>query len=242
MTAVGVEATLAGLRDPKKADFYPRFFRTGKGEYGEGDRFVGVVVTNQRKIARRFRALILSELAKLLHSPMHEHRLTALFTLVDQFQRADAAGRRRVAEFYLEHLDRVNNWDLVDASAHKILGPHLRERDRGLLDELAGSGHLWRQRIAIIATYAYIRAGDFGDTLRIADKLITHNHDLTHKAVGWMLREVGKRDLTILEEFLGPRYRRMPRRMLRYAIEKLEPARRKSYLTGKVCGSVDSVL
>ena len=111
-----------------------------------------------------------------------------------------------------------------------------------LLDELAGSGHLWRQRIAIIATYAYIRAGDFGDTLRIADKLITHNHDLIHKAVGWMLREVGKRDLTILEEFLGPRYRRMPRTMLRYAIEKLEPARRKSYLTGKVCGSVDSVL
>ena len=188
MTAEALEAALVGLRDPEKAHYYPRFFRTGRGEYGEGDCFVGVVVPNRRKVARRFCALGLSELAKLLHSPMHGHRLTALFILVDQFQRAEAAGRRRVAEFCLEHLDRVNNWDLVDASAHKILGPHLRERDRGLLDELADSGLPWRHRFAIVSTNGYVRAGDSGDTLRIADKLIAHNHDLIHKAVGRMLR------------------------------------------------------
>lgn len=234
MTKAKVVAALKAEIDPEKAEFYPRFFKTGKGEYGEGDRFLGVTVPKQRRIARQFRDLPRKEVAKLLADRHHECRLTALLILVEQYQRGDAATQQDIAEFYLDNLDRVNNWDLVDSSAHKILGPHLENRERSLLDELATSDDLWKQRVAIIATLHFIGQNDFRDTKRIARTLLDHEHDLIHKAVGWMLREMGKRDRKELETFLKPRYKKMPRTMLRYAIEKLPETQRKKYLTGKV--------
>lgn len=234
MTKAKVVAALKSEADPEKAEFLPRFFKTGKGEYGEGDRFLGVTVPKQRRIARQFRKLPEKETAKLLADPRHECRLTALLILVDQYQRGDEDSRERIAQFYLDHLDRVNNWDLVDSSAHKILGPHLENGDRGLLDELAASDHLWKQRVAIIATFHFINQDDFQDAKRIARTLLDHEHDLIHKAVGWMLREMGKRDRQELEAFLKSRYKKMPRTMLRYAIEKLPETQRKRYLAGTV--------
>ncbi|MGI9627007.1 MAG: DNA alkylation repair protein [Longimicrobiales bacterium] len=233
-SARAVRNALEALADPEKAAFFPRFFRTGKGEYGEGDRFLGVIVPSQRKVARQARGLSHSEIKRLLKSPLHECRLTALFILVDEYQRGDDETRDKVAALYLDQLDRVNNWDLVDSSAHKILGRHLEDGDRGLLYELADSGDRWRERVSIIATHDYIRKGDFQDTLRLADKLLDHDHDLIHKAVGWMVREVGKVDLDAMEKFLKNRYSKMPRTMLRYAIEKLPEKRRKAYLNGKI--------
>ncbi len=233
-TAEAVERALEREADPAKAAFYPRFFRAGPGEYGEGDRFLGVTVPKQRRIARRCRTLELDEVARLLRSPFHECRLTALFILVDRFGREkEEADRRAVVDVYLANLDRVNNWDLVDASAHKILGAHLADGDRTLLYDLARSGDLWRQRIAVIATHDYIRAGQFSDTFALADLLLDHSHDLIHKAVGWMLREVGNQDRAAMEAFLGPRYAAMPRTMLRYAVEKLPEPRRQDYLKGR---------
>jgi len=233
-TARAAEAALKTEADPEKAAFYPRFFRTGPGEYGEGDSFLGVTVPKQRRIARRCRTMPLDEVTRLLRSPYHECRLTALFILVDRFGRGrEEADRQAVVDVYLENLDRVNNWDLVDASAHKILGAHLAQGDRDFLYDLARSGDLWQQRIAIIATHDYIRAGQFSDTFALADLLMDHPHDLIHKAVGWMLRDVGNHDRAAMEGFLGPRYADMPRTMLRYAIEKLPEGRRQDYLKGR---------
>ena len=229
-----MKGALKELADPEKAAFLPSFFRTGPGEYGEGDRFLGVVVPNQRRVARRARGIPLDQIRRLLADPFHECRLTALYILVDRYARGDAEERARIVQLYLSSLDRVNNWDLVDSSAHKILGAHLKDGDRSLLYELADSGELWRQRIAIIATHDYIRDGDFTDTLALADRLLDHDHDLIHKAVGWMIREVGNRDREAMEAFLAPRYGRMPRTMLRYAIEKLPEDRRQAYLKGTV--------
>ena len=235
LTSAGaVRDALRAVADPEKAAFYPRFFRTGPGEYGEGDRFIGVTVPKQRRIARRCRSLPLRSIRALLGDPFHECRLTALFVMVDRYSRTDGAERQAIVDLYLDNLDSVNNWDLVDASAHKILGAHLADEDRGLLYDLAASGELWRQRISIIATHDYIQAGDFEDTLALADRLLDHPHDLIHKAVGWMIREVGKKDRNVMEEFLGPRYPSMPRTMLRYAVEKLPEARRRAYLEGRV--------
>ena len=230
MKARDVKAALRQLRNEEKARYYPRFFKTAKGEYGHGDRFMGVVVPDQRKVARRFKELPAPEIAKLLEDPIHECRLTALFIMVSQFERGDAAQRSRVFDLYLEHIDRVNNWDLVDASAHKIVGAALFESDRSLLYELADSGDLWKQRIAIIATLHMIKRDDFEDITGLATQLRDHDHDLIHKAVGWMLREMGKRDPECLEEFLDEHHGKMPRTMLRYAIERLPPARRRGYL------------
>ncbi|MEM9352874.1 MAG: DNA alkylation repair protein [Planctomycetota bacterium] len=234
MTKAKVLAALREAADAEKAAFYPSFFKAGKGEYAEGDKFLGVVVPEQRKIARRFRGLPRREVEKLLDSPWHECRLTGLLILVERYQRGGDTEKESAAEFYLRKLDRVNNWDLVDASAHKILGPHLEDRDRTVLYELAGSGELWRERVAVIATLHFIKQGEFDDTLRLADLLLEHEHDLIHKAVGWMVREVGKQHLATMERFLKPRYQRMPRTMLRYAIEKLPEAKRKRYLAGKI--------
>lgn len=233
-TARAVKAALRAAADPEKAEFYPRFFRTGKGEYGEGDRFLGVTVPKQRRLAKQARDLAHGQVEVLLADPYHECRLTGLLILVDQYAKGDSAEQEAAAALYLDNLHRVNNWDLVDSSAHKILGAHLRDRDRSLLYELARSGELWRQRIAMIATLQYIREGDFKDTLALADILLHHEHDLIHKAVGWMIREVGKMDQATMEAFLATRYQSMPRTMLRYAIEKLPPERRKSYLDGHV--------
>ena len=223
-------AELDGAGDPERAEHLRRFFRTGPGEYGEGDRFLGLRVPEVRAIARRHRELSLHDLAYALASPWHEHRQAALFVLADRYRRAQPAEREAIAAFYLHHLDAVNSWDLVDGSAPHILGAYLLERDRSVLYELAGSGHLWRQRVAVLATFAFIRAGQFQDTLRLAELLRDHPHDLIHKAVGWMLREIGKRDLAVEERFLDRHAASMPRTMLRYAIERFEPERRRSYL------------
>ena len=198
-TAAQVKTALRTFIRPEKAAFYPRFFKCGPGEYGEGDRFLGVTVPDQRKVARRFHDLPDSQVTKLLASAMHEHRLTGLLILVLQFERSkDDARRGAIVDLYLRNLDRVNNWDLVDASAHKILGAWLIDRDRSVLEELAASGDLWRQRISVIACLAFIKQEDFADILRLAELFLSHPHDLIHKAVGWMLREAGKRDERVL--------------------------------------------
>ena len=235
--ANAVVAALEELIDPEKARFLPRFFRTGPGEYGEGDRFLGVTVPLQRNVARRFAALDRAEVARLLASPFHEARLTGLLVLVQQFAKADAGGREALITFYLAHLDAVNNWDLVDLSAPKILGTWLLGQPseaRRLLHRLARSGDLWRQRVAMLATLPLIKTDQFADALAIAEVLLHHHHDLIHKAVGWMLREVGKRDLDVELAFLDAHGEAMPRTMLRYAIEKFAPDLRRRYLaTGR---------
>ncbi len=233
-TKTAVKTALHQHADPEKAAFYPRFFKCGQGEYGEGDRFLGVTVPRQRKVAKRFKDVNHKVIRQLLDDRHHECRLTALLILVGQYQRADSERRQEIFDLYVAKLDRVNNWDLVDASAAKIVGRHLESKDRSLLDDWAATDDVWKQRIAIIATYHFIRHDDFADTLRIAEKLLHHDHDLIHKAVGWMLREVGKRDLGVLEKFLHGHYRSMPRTMLRYAIERLPDKRRKQYLRGEV--------
>jgi len=233
-TKARVVAALREHRDPARAAVSRSFFKTGKGQYGEGDVFWGVIVPDQRRVARRFRDLSRAEIAKLLDDRVHECRLTALFILIGQFELGDATDRTEIVKIYLEKLQCINNWDLVDASASKILGRYLEGRDRKMLDELAASGDIWRQRIAMIATYHFIQQGQFRDTLRIARQLIGHDHDLIHKAVGWMLREVGKRDKRSLERFLKSHYRVMPRTALRYAIERFPESGRQAYLGGKV--------
>lgn len=234
MTSQDVRKALRAAADPEKAAFYPRFFKAGKGEYAEGDKFIGVVVPEQRKIAKQFRALALPRVRSLLKDPYHECRLTALLILVEQFDRADEADQTRIVAFYLDHLDYVNNWDLVDTSAHRILGEWLKDKPRDILYKLADSGHLWRQRVSILSTLAFIKSGDFTDTVELAARLRDHEHDLIHKAVGWMLREVGQRDLEAEKRFLKKHYKKMPRTMLRYAIEKFPQEQRKAYLDGRV--------
>jgi len=234
MSASEVRRELCALADPVKAAFFPRFFKAGPGEYAEGDRFLGVTVPKQRKLAKNFRALPRRSTRSLLRDPFHECRLTALLILVLQFERGDEATRAEIVAFYLDHLDFVNNWDLVDSSAHKILGPWLDDKDRGILDELAATDHLWSQRVAVIATLHFIKQGDFDDLLRLAATLRDHPHNLIHKAVGWMLREVGERDLKTEEKFLVKHYSKMPRTMLRYAIEKFPEKRRRAYLRGDI--------
>jgi 3-methyladenine DNA glycosylase AlkD len=210
---------------PEKAAFLPGFFKTGKGQYGEGDLFLGVIVPDQRKIATRYWKLItISELTELIQSPYHEVRLTSIFMLVAKFQKTKNQEEKKIwADFYLKNRSWINNWDLVDSSAHLILGEYLFYKNRSLLYDLAKSGKLWDQRIAIISTFYFIRKKDFADTLKIAEILLHHPHDLIHKAVGWMIREVGNRDFDTAKQFLLTHYQTMPRTMLRYAIEKFDP-------------------
>lgn len=230
-TATTVIAELKKLGTPKKAAASAWFFKTGKGHYGEGDVFFGVTVPEQRILAKRYNDLTISAIAKLLQSKVHECRQTALLILVRQYKEADAKGRERIARFYLSTTERINNWDLVDVSAPYILGDYLLTKNRRLLYTLARSKNVWERRIAIVATYAFIRNNEYSDTLKIARTLLTDTHDLIHKAVGWMLREVGKRSLKAEEEFLKKYAGVMPRTMLRYAIEKFPEAKRKAYLS-----------
>lgn len=203
------------------------------GGYGEGDRAIGVTVPDQRRVAARYwRDLSLMETTDLLHGEVHEERLTSLLILVRKFARGDEQERGEIFRLVLANTDRLNNWDLVDSSAPYIVGPWLVGRERDVLDRLAGSGLVWDRRIAVMATFAFIRADDFHWTFRLSDRLLHDPHDLVRKAVGWMLREVGNRDRAAEEEFLLRRYRAMPRVMLRYAIEKFEPQRRRDYLSG----------
>ena len=227
-----VERELAAVASRKRAKGLAWFFKTGEGEYGAGDRFIGITVPQQRKIALRHVGLPLDEVARLLESPIHEHRFTALEILVAKYTQADKANRSRIFAFYLRHAQRANNWDLVDTSAPYIVGEHLKERPRAVLDRLAMSRNLWKRRIAIVSTLALIRGGEIGDTFRIAEKLLGDQHDLIHKAVGWALREAGKVSRPALLKFLRSHYSDMPRTTLRYAIERLPPGQRKKILAG----------
>ncbi|MEV4761710.1 DNA alkylation repair protein [Micromonospora chokoriensis] len=232
-TSFDVRRDLAGLADPRRAEASSRFLQMVPGGYGEGDRAIGVTVPDQRRVAARYwRDLSLVETTDLLHGEVHEERLTSLLILVRKFAKGDERERGEIFRLVLANTGRLNNWDLVDSSAPYIVGPWLVDKERGVLDRLAGSDLVWDRRIAIMATFAFIRADDFHWTFRLSDRLLHDPHDLVRKAVGWMLREVGNRDRAAEEEFLLRRYRAMPRVMLRYAIEKFEPQRRRDYLSG----------
>jgi 3-methyladenine DNA glycosylase AlkD len=234
MKASVIQARLRQLGNEETARVLRGFFKTGPGQYGAGDVFLGIKVPPLRQLAREYRGLPLDEAEKLLRSPYHEARLLALLLLVGAFARGDGAAREQIYRLYLANTARVNNWDLVDASAEHIVGGHLAERDRGPLYQLAKSPGLWERRIAIVATFHFIRRGEFADTCKVAALLLSDREDLIHKAVGWMLREVGKRDLSAAEAFLAEHYGRMPRTMLRYAIERHPEPRRLQYLRGEV--------
>ena len=224
---------LKKIASPKQAKILQRFFKTGKGEYGEKDIFLGIKVPEQRKVADKFRELSLENIAELLNSKIHEYRMTALFILIKQYQKANECEKKIIFNFYLKNIKDINNWDLVDLSAPKIVGDYLLDKPRDVLYKLARSKNLWERRIAIISNWIIIRNNEFDDTLKIAKILLNDKHDLIHKAVGWMLREVGKRDQKIEEEFLQKYYLKMPRVMLRYAIEKFSEQKRKFYLRKK---------
>jgi 3-methyladenine DNA glycosylase AlkD len=228
--AASVRGQLAALADPAKAAFFPRFFKAGKGEYAEGDVFLGVTVPQIRSVVKRHRGVPLPEVKKLLADELHECRLAGVLILDAQFSRTDGAERKKIVDFYVSQLDRVNNWDIVDASAYRILGEYLADKPRGILYELAASGHLWRERVAVVSTLAFIRRGDFEDIFRLSERFLGHRHDLMHKACGWMLREAGKRDKKALERFLKTHAAAMPRTMLRYSIEKFPPDERKCFM------------
>jgi 3-methyladenine DNA glycosylase AlkD len=229
-----IQKDLESLGNPGQAAVLQRFFKTGPGEYGEGDRFRGIRVPVLRKLAQKYRELSLTETLRLLQSAFHEDRLLALFILIKQYYQGDANVRGAIHRVYLEQARLVNNWDLVDASAPHLVGHYLAERPKELLTRLAASGVLWERRMAILATFHFIKQGEYGETLRIAGLLSGDPEDLIHKAVGWMLREVGKRQVEVAEAFLQAHYRAMPRTMLRYAIEKFPEARRQAYLRGAI--------
>lgn len=225
-----IDRALKAVANPDKARILQKFFKTGPGEYGEGDRFLGVVVPELRRLVPKFQDAPRETVSRLLADPVHEKRLLGLLILVRQHERGDEAGRAEIAEYYLSNAAGVNNWDLVDLSAPNILGAHLLARPRGVLRRLARSRSIWERRIAVVATHAFIRAGQFDDTLAIADILMCDREDLIHKACGWMLREVGKRDRRMLENYLLPRAAGMPRTMLRYAIERFPEPLRRQYM------------
>ncbi len=243
--------------DLKKAKDLQRFFKTGKGEYGEGDIFLGIIVPEQRKIAKEFKDISFNDIQELLNSEIHEKRLIGLLILIEKFKKSNDNIKKEIFDFYLDcaKKNRINNWDLVDLSAHQIVGGYLIDKDREILYKLANSSNLWERRIAIIGTFEFIRQNQFDDSLRLAEILLNDSHDLIHKAVGWMLREIGKRDIIVLDEFLKKYYRestrfsvqsnvkdksnirlylKMPRTMLRYAIEKFPEEKREKYLNGEI--------
>ena len=233
-TLAGIRREISALGSPARAKNSLRFFRTGPGEYGEGDKFLGLTVPEIRAIARRYRTLDHDAVVELLQSPWHEERLVALVLLVDAYKRGNKSERDRIYRAYLANTNRVNNWDLVDSSAGAIVGGHLDATQISLLERLARSKDLWERRIAIVATFHFIKQNEFAPTLRIAEMLLGDSHDLIHKAVGWMLREVGKKDRKALDMFLSKHYRTMPRTALRYAIERHPEAIRKRYLDGTI--------
>jgi 3-methyladenine DNA glycosylase AlkD len=228
--AKDVSQALHQVATPERAKANAWFFKTGPGQYGEGDKFVGVTVPQQRKVAKQFKDLPLKELEKLIKSPWHEERLTGLFILVNQYQKADDKTQKSIAGFYHKNRSHVNNWDLVDSSAPYILGDYLLNHSSSVLYRLAKSRSVWDRRIAIITTLNFIRFGQYEDTLKLAEQLLGDKHDLIQKAVGWMLREMGKRDRTTLLQFLEKHADAMPRTALRYAIEHLSPQQRSYYM------------
>lgn len=216
--------------DPVKRAYLPHFFKTGEGQYGEGDRFLGVVVPNTRIVAKRHKDEPFDVMAELLQSEWHECRLCALLMLVERFKKSDEKGRKEIFDFYLTQTQRINNWDLVDLSAPYIVGEYLKDKSREELYRLAKSSMLWDQRIAVVATITLIRNRDFIDILRLSEQLLNHKHDLMQKAIGWMLREMGKRDKDLLIQFLEQYSKKMPRTMLRYSIEKFTDEERRFFM------------
>ncbi|MET0065221.1 MAG: DNA alkylation repair protein [Candidatus Thiodiazotropha sp.] len=237
MDADKVITTLERLADPTIAAHSQRFFKTAPGEYAEGDQFLGIRVPQIRAQVRLFRELNPRDIEAVLHSPIHEARLLALLILVWRFERAKPKLRTDIYHLYLNNTGFINNWDLVDSSAPQIVGGYLFERSRKPLYNLARSKSLWERRISVLACFSFIRAGQYDDILALSEQLLTDSHELIHKAVGWMLREVGKRDPESAGQFLRRHCRSMPRVMLRYAIERLPEAQRQAYLKGEVCGS-----
>lgn len=232
-----IKESLAVLSIPEKAAFFPKFFKTGKGEYGEGDKFIGITVPDQRKVAKEyFSKISLKDLSELLSSPYHEHRLTALLMLIFKFEKTkDQAVKDEVVDFYLNHLPHINNWDLVDTSCYKILGRYAFENQKeDLLKELSKSDQMWHKRIAVVGTMHYIKKGFFELTKGFVTQNLNHPHDLMHKANGWLLREMGNKNEAELLTYLNQHYKNMPRTCLRYAIEKLDEELRQDFLKGRI--------
>ncbi len=225
---------LGRCADSERAKNLSRFFKTGKGEYGEGDVFIGLTVPQQREIAKKYYYLNIKELQELMDSKVHEHRMIALFILINKYKTTNH--KKIITHFYLKNAkeNKINNWDLIDLSAPNILGTQLLEGDRLILYELAKSDNLWERRISVLATFMFIKNNQFEDSLKIAEILINDQHDLIHKAVGWMLREIGKKNIGVEERFLKNYYKKMPRTMLRYAIEKFDERKRLKYLRGEI--------
>jgi 3-methyladenine DNA glycosylase AlkD len=234
MVLSDIQKRLEALGDARVAEASRRFFKTGPGEYGEGDRFRGIRVPVLRGLAKEYQSMTPAEAAGLLASAFHEDRLLALLILVRLYSRGDEASREEIYRLYLKSTRLINNWDLVDSSAEHIVGAHLWDRPRAPLRRLAKSADLWERRVAVLATFHFIRRGEFVETLAVARALLSDREDLIHKAVGWMLREVGKRDPEAEEQFLKEHYRRMPRVMLRYAVERFPEEKRRRYLKGEV--------
>jgi 3-methyladenine DNA glycosylase AlkD len=234
MSIKRVKQEIKEFSNKELAVFLQRFFKTGPGQYGEGDKFAGIKVPVSRKIAINNSDLSLSEIKELLHSEVHEERLIGLLILVNQYKKSDEAQREKIFKFYISSAKRINNWDLVDLSAPQILGAFLVDKDKDILFKFAHSKNLWEKRIAVLSTFSFIKINRFDTALQISEILLNDDHDLIHKAVGWMLREIGKRDLNTEEKFLKKYYNKMPRTMLRYAIEKFPEAKRQKYLKGKI--------
>lgn len=228
--ALEIQTELEQFIDPVKREYLPKFFKTGKGQYGEGDKFLGIVVPNTRLVAKQYKNEPFEVAAELLQSEWHECRLCALLMMVERFKKSDEKGRKQIYEFYLSQTKRINNWDLVDLSAPYIVGEYLKDKSREDLYRLAASSLLWEQRIAVLATATLIRNNDFIDIIRLSELLLQHKHDLMQKAIGWMLREMGKRDKELLVQFLEQFSKVMPRTMLRYSIEKFTEEERRYFM------------
>lgn len=230
-----IRKDLNKLENPEKAEILARFFKTGKGEYGEGDIFLGLVSQKIKDIARKYyQKADFKDLQKLLDSKIHEYRMTALRTLVLKYEKGSKKEKKKIFNFYLKNTKNINNWDLIDLSAPNIVGDYLLNENKAVLYKLAKPKSIWEKRISILSTFRFIKENDFKDALRISKILLNDDHDLIHKAVGWMLREIGKRDQKIEEKFLKKYYKTMPRTMLRYAIERFEENKRQKYLKGKI--------
>ena len=225
---------LQKLASPQDAQQLQRFFKTGKGQYGEGDQFLGIRVPVLRKLAKKYNGLLADDASLLLCSIYHEERALALIMMVDRFKKGSLVDKEAVYRLYISHTTYINNWDLVDISAEHVVGAYLLDRDRSLLYSMAASENLWERRIAVMSTFHFIRKQQFSDTLAISEILLKDKHDLIHKATGWMLREIGKRDQDVEETFLKKHYLKMPRTMLRYAIEKFPEEKRLKYLAGEI--------
>jgi 3-methyladenine DNA glycosylase AlkD len=234
MTVQEIRSRLQRLGNKERAQASQRYFKTGPGEYGEGDQFLGITVPEIRKLAMEYHAITLAEAIQLLQSEIHEERLLALLVLVRSYAQGDEYTKKRIYGLYLRKTRYINNWDLVDASAEHIVGAFLKEKGKKPLYDLARSKDLWKRRIAIMATFHFIKGNAFAQTIKIAGTLLSDNEDLIHKAVGWMLREIGKRNIRVEEQFLKKHYKKMPRTMLRYAIERFPVSKRQRYLKGEI--------